>query len=118
MPRSSSKRGREEAGDAEDIGTYSGHPQTGAPAVKDPLPQRDPPGTIATDTPHSSPPQMREEARIAFLTHPMLPEPENLEQNHNSALLALLIEREWGETVIRLIAKVVPKKKASAIWNA
>jgi len=86
--------------------------------VEDPLPHRDPPGTVATNTPHPSLLHLREEARIAFLTLPMLPEHEQLKLNHVSALLALLNEGELGATIIRLIAKQVPKKKTSAIWNA
>ncbi len=42
MPQSSSKRGREEIGDTEDTGTYPVLPQTCAPIVEDPTPQRDP----------------------------------------------------------------------------
>jgi len=42
MPQSSSKRGREEASDAEDTATYPG--QTDAPAKEEPLPQQDPRG--------------------------------------------------------------------------
>jgi hypothetical protein len=38
MPQSSSKRRRDEASDTEDTNTYLGHPQTGTPAMEDPLP--------------------------------------------------------------------------------
>ncbi len=91
MPQSSSKRGRDEAGDTEDTGTYPGHPQTGAPAMEEPLPQRDPPETAVTETPIPSPLQPREKARIAFLAQPMLPELDQLELDHISALLFLLV---------------------------
>ena len=84
----------------------------------DSIPQQDPHGTSAADTPNSSPLQLREEARLAFLTQPVLPEPEQLKLTHISALLALLVEGDWGVTIIRLIAEQVPKKKASEIWNA
>jgi len=79
---------------------------------------KDPPGASTKETPQPSPLQLREEARIAFLAQPMLPEPKQLELHHISALLALLVDGEWGATVIRLVAMQVPKKKASAIWNA
>jgi len=118
MPQSSSNRGREEAKDTEDTGTYPGHTQLGTPVTEDPLPQQDRPGPIAEDTPIPSPLQLREEPRLAFLAHPMLPEPEELELSHISALLALLVDEEWSATVIRLIAKQVSKKKATAIWNS
>jgi hypothetical protein len=48
----------------------------------------------------------------------MLLEPAQLDLEHISALLALLIEGEWGAAVVRLLAKQWPKKKAAAIWNA
>jgi hypothetical protein len=117
MPQSSSKRGRGEAGDTEDTGTYLVPPQTCAPIVEDLTPRRDPLVPIDTNTQHISPLQIREEARTAFLTHPMLPELEQLELNHISPLLALLVEGEWGEIVTRLLATSVPEKTASAIWN-
>jgi hypothetical protein len=47
----------------------------------------------------------------------MLPEHEQLELNHISALLALLVEGAWGETVTQLISEPMLRKKASTIWN-
>ena len=70
------------------------------------------------DTPILTPLQLREEARIAFLAQPMLPEPAQLDLAHISALLALLVEGEWGATGGHLLAQQWPKKKAAAIWNA
>jgi hypothetical protein len=48
----------------------------------------------------------------------MLPEPEQLKLHHISALLALLVEGEWGAAVTRLLAKTVPKKNTPTIWGA
>ena len=79
---------------------------------------RDTPVTNDTTNPHLTPQQLREEARTAFLAQPMIPEPKQLELNHISALLALLVEGELGEMVARLLAPQVPKKEAYAIWNA
>ena len=69
------------------------------------------------ETPHPSPLHFREEALTAFLAQPMLPEPEPLELNHVSALLALLVEGAWGETITQVIAAPMLKKQASTIWN-
>jgi len=91
------------------------HPQPDAPTMEKPIPQRDLPGTTVAETPIPSPLQLREEARIAFLAQPMLIEPDQLEMDHVSALLALLVEGEWSATIVRLLAKQSPKKKASAI---
>jgi len=118
MPHSSSKRGRDEAVDKEDTASYPGNPHPGAPTIEEPLPQRDPPETVVMETPVPSPLQLREEARIAFLAQPLLLEPNQLELNHVSALLALMVEGEWSATVVRLLARQSPKKKASAIWTA
>ena len=70
MPQSSSKRGRDEIGDT---ATYLG--QSATPATEVPNPKQGPPGTVSMDTLILTPLQLREEARIAFLTQPMLPEP-------------------------------------------
>jgi len=48
----------------------------------------------------------------------MLPKPDQLELDHISALLGLLVKGEWSAIIVRLLAKQWPKKKASAIWNA
>jgi hypothetical protein len=117
MPQSSSKRGRDKTRDVEDTITYLVPPQTCAPTLEDPIPQRDPLVSTNTDTHHLFPLQIKEEARAAFLKQPVLPEPNQLELNHISTLIALLVEGEWGETVTRLLATSVPKKTASAIWN-
>ena len=69
------------------------------------------PDTVVTETPIPSPLQLREEARIAFLAQTMLPQLNQLELDHISALLALLVEGEWGAAVTRLLAKQSPKKK-------
>jgi hypothetical protein len=69
----------------------------------------------AEETPQPSHLQLGEEARIAVLAQPMLPAPEQMELNHISALLALLVEGEWCAAVTRLLAKTVPKKKTPAI---
>jgi len=117
MPHSSSKRAREEAEDTEDTGTYPVHPPPGTPTEGDPTPRQDPQATTAAETPHLSPLRLREEALTAFLAQPMLPKPEHLELNHISALLAILVEGAWGETITQLLATLVLKKKASAICN-
>jgi hypothetical protein len=67
------------------------------------------------DTPILTPLRLKEEARIAFLAQPTLPEPAQLDLEHISAILALLIEGEWGATITRLLAKQWPKKTAAAI---
>jgi len=92
MPQSSSKRGREAAGDTEDTATYPGH--SVAPTMGVPPPQQDPPESTTTETPIPTPLQLREEALIAFLAQPMHPEPDQRELDHISALLALLVEGE------------------------
>jgi len=113
MPQSSSKRGREEVGDTEDTATYLGYTQSGAPAPVVPLPRPNPSVTVVTEAP--TPLQLREEARTAFLTHPMLPEPAQLELDHVAALLALLVDGEGASTVVNLRAKQCTKKNATAI---
>ena len=114
--QSSSKRGREQVCDTEDTATYPGYTQSGAPATVVPLPRLDLPATIVTEAP--TPLQLREEARTAFLALPMLPESDLLELDHVSALLALLVDGEWGSTVVNLLTKQWPKKKATTIWKA
>ena len=116
MPQSSSKRGREEAGNTEDTAIYPGYTQSSAPATVVPLPRPDPPVTVVTEAP--TPLQLREKARTAFLALPMLPELDQLEMDHVSALLALLVDGEWGSTVVSLLAKQWPKKKTTTIWKA
>jgi hypothetical protein len=66
---------------------------------------QDPPVTAPSETHIPTPLQLREEARIAFLAQPMLPEPVKLVLEHISALLALMVEGEWGTTAARLLAK-------------
>ena len=117
MPQSSSKRGRDDAEDMEDTGTYPGHPHTANPAEGDSTPQQDPLAITEAETTQPSTLHLREEALTAFLAYPMLRKPEQLELNHISALLALLVEGAWGETVTHLISAPMQRKKASTIWN-
>jgi hypothetical protein len=55
IPQSSSKRGRENAEDTEDTGTYQGHPTTSNPSEEDPTPQQDPSATTVAESPLPSP---------------------------------------------------------------
>jgi len=41
-----------------------------------------------------------------------------MDLKHISALLALLMDGEWGAAVIRLIAKPMSRKQATEIWQA
>ena len=115
VPQSSSKRGHKEARDTEDIGTYPVHPPTGTPTEGDPTPQQDPPTTTEAETPHPSPLQLREEALTAFIEQPMLSEPKHHKLNHISALLALMVKGDWGETFTQLLVTPMHKNKASKI---
>jgi hypothetical protein len=47
----------------------------------------------------------------------MLPKTEQLELNHVSALLALLVEGTWGDTIPQLLSAPMPRKQAATIWN-
>ncbi len=81
MPQSSSKRGREDAGDTEDTGASNRRAQPGARA-KGKQPPTGPPAVTPTTVPAPrSPQQLREDARIAFLADPLLLAPAQLELN-------------------------------------
>ncbi len=115
MPQSSSKRGRQDAGDTEDTGAPNRRAQPGVRA-KGEQPPTDPPAVTPTTVPAPrSPQQLREDARIAFLVDLLLPAPAQQELNQVEALLAMLMGGEWAAAVLRLLVLPLPKPKATAI---
>jgi len=72
-------------------------------------------GTHLQETPTLSPLHLRMEAWEAFRTQRLLPDPDQLELGHVSALFALLMDGDLGATVFKLIAKPMSKKKVAEV---
>ena len=74
--------------------------------------------TTEPDTPTPTEPQLRAAAWKALWAQPLLPELADIDLKHISALIALLMDGEWGAVVIGLIANPMSRKKATEIWRA